>query len=294
MDRFLAVIKKLLTLFVKLFTGVCYLVLLFFFVQVFCYTSFRIPSESMDPVLVNGDYILVNKMIKGARLFDVFAAVEGKDVDIYRIPGFGDFKRNDVLVFNFPYPENRWDSISMDVMRYYVKRCIALPGDTLEIRGGRYKVRGCGERLGNQDERYIEKLEHAEQYGIAVDAFPYDEQQGWTVCEFGPLAIPEKGRKVVMNRTNFFLYRQLIDWEQKKKLSLKDGRILLGDSAITQYRFEKDYYFVAGDNMANSQDSRYWGMLPEEYIVGKVVRIWYSEDKYSGKIRWERILKKVR
>lgn len=294
MDRFLAVIKKLLTLFVKLFTGVCYLVLLFFFVQVFGYTSFRIPSESMDPVLVNGDYILVNKMIKGARLFDVFAAVEGKDVDIYRIPGFGDFKRNDVLVFNFPYPENRWDSISMDVMRYYVKRCIALPGDTLEIRGGRYKVRGCGERLGNQDERYIEKLEHAEQYGIAVDAFPYDEQQGWTVCEFGPLAIPEKGRKVVMNRTNFFLYRQLIDWEQKKKLSLKDGRILLGDSAITQYRFEKDYYFVAGDNMANSQDSRYWGMLPEEYIVGKVVRIWYSEDKYSGKIRWERILKKVR
>ena len=133
-----------------------------------------------------------------------------------------------MLVFNFPYPENRWNSISMDVMRYYVKRCIALPGDTLEIRGGRYKVRGCGERLGNQDERYIEKLEHAEQYGIAVDAFPYDEQQGWTVCEFGPLAIPEKGRKVVMNRTNFFLYRQLIDWEQKKKLSLKDGRILLG------------------------------------------------------------------
>ena len=248
----------------------------------------------MEPVLVNGDYILVNKMIKGARLFDVFAAVEGKDVDIYRIPGFGDFKRNDVLVFNFPYPENRWDSISMDVMRYYVKRCIALPGDTLEIRGGRYKVRGCGERLGNQDERYIEKLEHAEQYGIAVDAFPYDEQQGWTVCEFGPLAIPEKGRKVVMNRTNFFLYRQLIDWEQKKKLSLKDGRILLGDSAITQYRFEKDYYFVAGDNMANSQDSRYWGMLPEEYIVGKVVRIWYSENKFTEQPRWERILKKVR
>ena len=97
-----------------------------------------------------------------------------------------------------------------------------------------------------------------------------------------------------MNRTNFFLYRQLIDWEQKKKLSLKDGRILLGDSAITQYRFEKDYYFVAGDNMANSQDSRYWGMLPEEYIVGKVVRIWYSENKFPEHPRWERILKKVR
>ncbi|WP_270311660.1 S26 family signal peptidase [Bacteroides xylanisolvens] len=55
-----------------------------------------------------------------------------------------------MLVFNFPYPENRWNSISMDVMRYYVKRCIALPGDTLEIREGRYKVRGCGERLGKE------------------------------------------------------------------------------------------------------------------------------------------------
>ena len=87
----------------------------------------------MGPALKDGDRILVNKMIKGARLFNVFAALDNKDVTIYRMPGLGHFKRNDVLVFNFPYQMNRWDSIRMNVMQYYVKRCIALPGDTLEI-----------------------------------------------------------------------------------------------------------------------------------------------------------------
>ena len=70
--------------------------------------------------------------------------------------------------------------------------------------------------------------------------------------------------------------------------------MLIGDSLIHQYRFEKNYYFVSGDNMANSQDSRYWGMLPEEYIVGKAIRIWNSKEKYTDKIRWERIFMKIK
>ena len=114
------------------------------------------------------------------------------------------------------------------------------------------------------------------------------------IREFGPLLIPKKGQTVMMNRTSCLLYRQLIGWEQKKKLRMKDGQVLLGDSLIFQYRFEKNYYFVSGDNMANSLDSRYWGMLPEEYIVGKATRIWYSEDKFTDKSRWDRIMKKIK
>jgi len=249
----------------------------------------------MEPVLKDGDWILVNKMIKGARLFNVFAALDNEDFTIHRMPGWGNFKRNDILVFNFPYQQNRWDSIRMDVMQYYVKRCIALPGDTLEIRGGFYKIRGCNEQVGNyQAQQYIANLQHPKQHGIVFGTFPYNKQLKWNIREFGPLPVPQKGHVVEMDRTTYHLYKQLIGWEQKKKLRLKDGQVLLGDSLISRYRFEKNYYFVSGDNMANSQDSRYWGMLPEEYIVGKATRIWYSEDKFTEKPRWDRMMKKIK
>ena len=277
-------VKKVVAIFENLAVFLFCTVVILFLMQLFCFTSFRIPSDSMEPALKDGDRILVNKMIKGARLFDVFAALNNEDITIHRMPGWGNFKRNDILVFNFPYRMNRWDSIRLDVMQYYVKRCIALPGDTLEIREGFYKIRGCDERLGNYNaQQSLANLKYPEQYGIVVGTFPYDKQMDWTIREFGPLPIPQKGQTVKMNRTICLLYRPLIGWELKKKLRIKDGQIVLGDSVIAQYRFKKNYYFVSGDNMANSQDSRYWGMLPEEYIVGKATRIWYSEDKFKGK-----------
>ena len=113
--------------------GVCIAIIVFLALQLFFVTSFKIPSDSMEPILLGGDYILVEKCSKGARLFNVIASLEGKKVDIYRMPGWRKFKRNDVLVFNYPYSKRR-DSIALDAMVYYVKRCVALPGDTLEIR----------------------------------------------------------------------------------------------------------------------------------------------------------------
>lgn len=271
------------------------LMIVLFIVQLFCFTSFKIPSDSMEPALKDGDRILVNKLIKGARLFNVSSTLNNEEVTIYRMPGLGKLKRNDVLVFNFPYQMNRWDSIRMDVMQYYVKRCIALPGDTLEIRGGFYKIRGCVEQVGNYNaQQQLASLQDPKQYGVVEGTFPYDKKMNWTIREFGPLPVPKRGQDVMMDRTNFLLYRQLISWEQKRKLRMKDGLVLLGDSVISQYRFQKNYYFVSGDKMANSQDSRYWGMLPEEYIVGKATRIWNSEDKYTGKTRWNRVMKKIK
>lgn len=279
--------------------NICYYSVLLFLiamlVQVFCLTSFKIPSDSMEPSLLAGDKILVNKMRRGARLFNVFASLRGEDVDIYRLPALGKFKRNDVLVFNFPYQPARWDSICFDVMTYYVKRCIALPGDTLEIRKGFYHIRGVDEPLGNlAAQQYLSQLTDSTAYGVVMQTFPWDSRLNWTIQEFGPLPVPAKGQLVQMDSLSYLLYRQLINWEQKKKLRAGEGKVYLGDSLITQYRFEQNYYFVSGDKMANSRDSRYWGLLPEPYIVGNAFLIWRSDDRATGKIRWERVFRKIK
>lgn len=87
-----------------------------------------------------------------------------------------------------------------------------------------------------------------------------------------------------MNHTTYLLYRQLIAWEQKKKIELKQGQVFIGDSLIHQYCFKKNYYFVSGDNMANSRIPDIGGCCQEEYIVGKATRIWNSKEKYTDQI----------
>lgn len=270
------------------------LLLLWAGLQIFCFTTFKIPTDSMEPSLLAGDKIVVNKLIQGARLFDVFASLGGEDIDIYRMPGVGTLKRNDVLVFNFPYREGRWDSICFDVMKYYVKRCVALPGDTLEISNGFFKIKGSNDMVGNRiAQKRISMIQDNTSQGIVMHTFPWNETLNWTIKEFGPLPIPSRGQIVRMDSTTWSFYRQLIGWEQKARLQKDGNRISLGDSVIYQYQFIENYYFVAGDKAENSQDSRYWGMLPEPYIVGKAVLIWNSTDRETGKTKWNRVLKKI-
>ena len=108
--------------------------------------------------------------------------------------GVGKVKRNDVLVFNFPYPAKQ-DSLAMDIMLYYVKRCIALPGDTLEIRNGFYRIRGTEEELGNiAAQRRISGLTENNLRGVVMESFPWSKRLGWTIKEFGPLPVPGRSR----------------------------------------------------------------------------------------------------
>lgn len=281
----------------NLFLASCGLALLWIFLQVTCFATFKIPSDSMEPALLPGDYILVNKCVMGGRLFNIWKAVENKDIEIYRLPGLGEIKRNDVLVFNFPYPEDRWDSIAFRVMRYYVKRCVALPGDTFEIEKGHYKVRGFASVLGNREsqDNLMQVVEdgRAADYGIVMSGYPYNDIVDWSITDFGPLYLPAKDDVIEMTPKHVVLYRNVIEWEQKKKLTQRRDTVLLNDSLIHTYQFKENYYFMTGDKVMNSQDSRYWGLLPEPYIVGKAVRIWKSVDKTTDKIRWNRIFKKV-
>lgn len=281
----------------NLFLIICGVVLFWVLLQITSIASFKIPSDSMEPVLIAGDNILVNKCVMGGRLFNIWDALEDKEINIYRLPSLGKIKRNDVVVFNFPYLEQRWDSIAFRVMKYYVKRCVALPGDTFEIKRGHYKVHGCTSALGNVEaqDRLMQIIERGREgdYGIVMSGYPYSDIVNWNIVSFGPLYLPAKGDVIEMSSKHVALYRNAIEWEQKKKLFLRGDTILLNDSVIRTYRFKENYYFVAGDKVMNSQDSRYWGLLPERFIVGKAVRIWKSVDRETDKIRWNRIFKKI-
>lgn len=261
--------------------------------QIFFFTSFRIPSDSMEPVLEAGDVIFINKLIPGARLFNLSASMQEKQVKIYRIPGTRDIRRNDVLVFNFPHPNN-WNKIEMHILKYYIKRCIGLPGDTLSIQNGMFHISKINTPLGDINSQYKIKQTLPDEFPDGVyKSFPFDSIINWNIRDFGPLYIPRIGDELMMNRTNYILYRKLIEWEQKEVLEYRDSLVFLNGKSIGSYNFQKNYYFMAGDKGENSQDSRYWGLLPEEYIVGKAAFIWKSVDPYTGKFRWERFFKTI-
>ncbi|MDL2278279.1 signal peptidase I [Parabacteroides sp. OttesenSCG-928-G07] len=269
------------------------LFVLFLLLQIFLFSSFKIPSDSMSPSLYAGDNILVCKPIVGARLFNIFDALDNQEVEIYRTPGMRKIKRNDVIVFNFPY-RNAWDKIEMHIMQYYVKRCIGVPGDTLRTENGIFKVNHSDEQLGNPNAQQNIFNRPKDSFSNEVyHTFPFDTVLDWNIKDFGPLYIPKKGDNIPMNRSAYLLYKNLIEWEQKTNLIYSEERILLNDEPITSYTFQKNYYFVVGDRTEDSQDSRYWGMLPEEFIVGKAWIIWKSVDPYTGAFRWDRFLKKI-
>lgn len=272
---------------------ICVLIVVCFFFLTTTISSFRIPTDSMYPTLQPGDNILVSKWVIGARIFDVWKAVEEKEVDIYRLPGIGKVKRGNVLVFHYPYPHSK-DSISMHLLKYYVKRCIALPGDTMGIAQGHYYIKGVNEPLGNVEaQKRIARLRKDDTRGIVMGTYPWNKYINWTIQNFGPLHVPAREQTVAMDSTAVKLYRKLIEWEQKKPLAYKGHDVFIGDSLIREYRFKENYYFVGGDNMEHSEDSRYWGLLPESYIVGVATRIWKSVDRSTGKIRWDRVMKKI-
>ena len=148
--------------------------------------------------------------------------------------------------------------------------------------------------IGNVEaQKRIEKLRKEDARGIVMNTFPWDKYIDWTIQNFGPLHVPAAGQTVAMDSTALKLYRKLIEWEQKKPLARNGNKVYLGDSLIREYRFRESYYFVGGDNMEHSEDSRYWGVLPEPYIVGVATRIWKSVDQSTDKIRWDRVKKKI-
>ena len=132
---------------------------------------------------------------------------------------------------------------------------------------------------------------------IGGTTYPVDYKTGWTRDNYGPIWIPKKGATIKLDEKNLALYHRCIKNYENNKLEVKDGKIYINDQPSTEYTFKYNYYWMMGDNRHNSADSRSWGFVPEDHIVGKPIMIWFSLDKdhrlFDGGIRWERIFRWV-
>lgn len=129
-----------------------------------------------------------------------------------------------------------------------------------------------------------------------MSLFPFTDSTKWTRDNYGPLWIPKKGVTVGLNEGNLPLYRRIIAVYEHNDLREEDGKTFINGEETKEYTFKQDYYFMMGDNRHNSLDSRYWGFVPEDHIVGRPALVWLSTDrnrKLPNNIRWDRFFKFV-
>lgn len=294
-DRYKKIFSKYYFLFLKVFVLFLIYLLARVAIRTYIYETFWIPSDSMLPTLIPGDRVYVDKLTLGARLIENSnGTMPDQDPSVTRVMGFGELQRNDIIVFNLPVPYDR-QKIEFKPDSIYCKRCIALPGDTIGAVEGVFRNSATADTLGCiESQRQLSTILDSELALHTYRTFPFHSTQyDWTIKNFGPLYVPRKGATIAIDSLNYHLYRMVIEYETGKNLTLKNGKPYLEkqEQPLDRYTFTENYYFTAGDNVLNSYDSRYWGFLPEKYIIGIVNHIVYSRSPTEGTLLWHRFMK---
>ena len=385
-----------------------------YFINLFVFQNYQIPTSSLEKSLLVGDYLFVSKLSYGPRvpntplsfplvqntlpIINTKSYFDWPEWGYKRVKGTGTVERNDIVVFNFPagdtialkvqnpdyytlLEEVGRSRIELDKQTFgevlyrpvdkrenYVKRCIGMPGDTLQIidnivyldgkkaiepediqynyyvstngksfteeifrkldvsKDDRQQLSSTGyysdvlaflkfpkDANGNFGTIYkmpltkkglaeLNKLDFVTNVVIEPDelggtTYPVGYRTGWRRDNFGPLWIPKKGATIQLTEQNLALYNRCIRNYENNILEEKDGKVFINGKPETSYTFKYDYYFMMGDNRHNSADSRSWGFVPEDHIVGKPILVWLSLDKdrdwFDGRIRWDRLFKIV-
>ena len=146
--------------------------------------------------------------------------------------------------------------------------------------------------------RNVVEIAKYEAEGTDPNVFPHDPNQyAWNADNYGPLWIPAKGATVQLTTETLPLYRRIIEIYESNKLEVKNGVIYINNQPTKEYTFKMDYYFMMGDNRHNSADSRFWGFVPEDHIVGKASMVLFSTDKeksFPKNIRWNRMFTRIK
>lgn len=264
-------------------------ILLAIVVKIFAIEAFTIPTTSMEKTLLAGDFIIVNKLFYGASTGTTLPVV-GFEVPSFRFPFISEYKRGDVVVFKSPGGKN--EIVAKEKINY-VKRIIGLPGDTIQIINDELFVNGTVRREPYLENKKEGKENSSEQFS---DLFPGNKS--WNENNFGPIVVPRKGMKVEINHDNIDDWKLTIERElgfagvfvSKKQIKI-DGK------PAFNYTFKYDHYFVLGDNRDDSMDSRFWGFVKDDQLIGRAMLVYYSvNDEKStllSAIRFDRIFKVI-
>ena len=391
-----------------------------YFINLFFFQNYVIPSSSLEKSLLRGDYLFVSKLSYGPRipqtpltmpltqhtlpLVNTKSYIEWPHWDYRRVKGLGNVQLNDIVVFNYPAgdtiamadkyqaqdyyqlcymygeannlqvdslsPQARWDAYHQAIARgasymkgnpaefgqidsrptdrreNYVKRCVGLPGQTLQIKDKIVYLDGKANKEPDNvqysyhlnlkqmlPEQFMEEyavtmedIQSLNTYGVmpmthrAAEAlskrtdlaenvrlvndsdrvdtgktYPVTANTGWTRDNYGPIWIPAKGKSIKLTMDNIAIYERPIRVYEDNQLEVKGGKIYINGKQTDTYTFKMDYYWMMGDNRHNSLDSRYWGFVPEDHVVGKPIFIWLSinPENVGKKYRWSRLFNLV-
>jgi signal peptidase I len=310
-------------------------------IHLFLVQPFVVPTPSMAHTILPGDRILVSKLHYGPQtprtLGIPFTDFYVKHLTLpnLRLPGFSEIHRGDVVVFHWPA-----DDGPIDKRDPYVKRAIALPGDTLVMRDKAVYVNGEAQPLAEgiqhnwivrlkpgaflppdkltalgvgpvyptQTPQIVLLTETAPEVVPHLSELPYVESiephillpetaeetifpQGslFNRDQYGPLVVPGKGQTITLTEPNWTRYETIITrYENHTFQRLSPGRFAIDGAEASTYTFAQDYYFMMGDNRDNSLDSRYWGFVPADHIMGKALALFFSWDPDAHRPRWSR------